>query len=474
MAHSSLSHSSLSRRKFLHLSGAAASALALAACVPAAPVDAPAGDAATGGAAVVSEDTPLWILQSNDFYQGYNDFIRKEIVDFATEQGWALEVADTAGFLGGSADIQKISANVQSGDAPDLWMHTVSVQQMRQLDNVVSVTDLVNDFIATYGEIGPRMRKATEIDGEFYGIPFHGRSDGGWARSDIFEAAGIDISALTTYDELREACLAASDPAAEMWGWGMTVNRGGDGGYLINRVLNAWGAYWADETGQFVTLDSPEAITAVEWLVDTYTNPQWERMLPPGILSWTDPTNNESYLGGKIAYTQNAGTVYANAVVNDNPVAPFTVYDIPKGGPVLENFNGLGGQNWLKIRQGKNPDVADEMLRHFFSEEVLKGVYLAAPGYAVPAYEAMWEWEEITSNEVALALKPVALDPLGWNGLGYPGPDTPQIGAVGSSNVHTDMVAAVLTGQATVAEAVTQAAERSVQIFQEFGAPGVQ
>jgi hypothetical protein len=47
------------------------------------------------------------------------------------------------------------------------------------------------------------------------------------------------------------------------------------------------------------------------------------------------------------------------------------------------------------------------------------------------------------------------------------------MGAVDSSNVHTDMVASVLTGQASAAEAVTQAAERSVQIFQEFGAAGV-
>lgn len=467
-----MAQSSLSRRQFLHLSGAAASALALAACVPAVPADAPTGDAATGGPATVSEDTPLWVLQSNDFYQGYNDFIRQEIIDFAAEKGWALEVADTAGFLGGSADIQKISANVQSGDAPDLWMHTVSVPQMRQLDNVVSVTHLVNEFIETYGAIGPRMRKATEVDGEFYGIPFHGRSDGGWARQDIFEAAGIDVTALTTYEELREACLEISDPSAEMWGWGMTVNRGGDGGYLVNRVLNGWGAFWTDETGTIVTIDSPEAVAAVEWLVDTYTNPRWEPMLPPGILSWTDPTNNESYLGGKVAYTQNAGTVYANALVSENPVAPVTIYDVPKGGPVLETFNGLGGQNWLKIRNGKNPEAADEMLRHFFTEEVLRGVYLAAPGYAVPAYESMWDWEEITSNPIALALKPVALDPSGWDGLGYPGPSTPQIGAVGNSNVHTDMVAAVLTGQATPEEAVKQAAERSITIFQEFGVQG--
>ncbi|MCC6455012.1 MAG: extracellular solute-binding protein [Caldilineaceae bacterium] len=469
-----MAHSSLSRRRFLHISGAAVSALALAACVPTVAPSAPAeGEAAASGAAVVSEDTPLWVLHTNDFHPDYNDFIRKTIVDFATEKGWALEVADTAGFLGGSADIQKIAASVQSGDAPDLWMHTVNIFQMKQLETVVPVTDIVNELIATYGEIAPRMRKAAETDGDFYGVPFHVRSDGGWARRDIFEAAGIDINALRTYDELREACLEVSDPAAEMWGWGMTVNRGGDGGYLIARVLNGWGATWTDETGQFVTIDSPEAVTAVEWLVDTYTNPQWERMLPPGVLSWTDPTNNESYLGGKVAYTQNAGTVYAKAVVDANPVAELTLYDPPKGGPVLETFNGLGGMNWLKIREGKNPAAADELLMHFFTEEILKQVYTVATAYAVPAYESMWEWEEITSVPQSVAQKVAALDPVGWNGLSYPGPSSAQMGAVDTSNVHTDMVASVLTGAATAEEAVKQAAERSIQIFQEFGAPGV-
>src|SRR5262245_4544490 len=102
-----MAQSSISRRQFLHISGAAVSALALAACVPVSAPEAAAGDAATGGAATVSEDSPLWVLQKNDFYQGYNDFIRKTIVDFSKEKGWALEVADVAGFLGGSADIQK-------------------------------------------------------------------------------------------------------------------------------------------------------------------------------------------------------------------------------------------------------------------------------------------------------------------------------------------------------------------------------
>lgn len=465
---------SLSRRQFLSISGATLSTLALAACVPTvAPVEPTTGGAAApAGEAAVSANSPLWVLHSNDFHPEYNDLIRKTIVDFAAEKGWPLEVADTAAFLGGSADIQKISAMVQSGDAPDLWMHTVNVFQMNQLGNVVPVTDIVNDVIDLYGPLTARQRKDAQTDGEFYAVPFHVRSDGGWARKDIFDTAGIDIKAIRQYDELREACLAVSDPAAEMWGWGITVNRGGDGQWLISRILNGWGANWADETGQYVTIDTPEAVAAVEWLVDTYTNPKWEPMLPPGVLSWTDTSNNEAYLGGKLAYTQNAGTVYANAVVNNNPVAPLTIYDVPKGGPALESFNGLNGMNWLMIKEGKNPAAATELLMRFFSEEVLTQVYTVATAYAVPAYESMWDWEVITSVEQAMAQKPAALDPTGWVSMAYPGPNTPQIGAVGTANIATDMVGSVITGQATAAEAVKLAAERSVQIFQEFGAPG--
>jgi multiple sugar transport system substrate-binding protein len=454
------------------MSGAAAGVLALAACAPTVAPSAPAAGDAASGAAMVSENSPLWVLHSNDFHPDYNDLIRKTIVDYATEQGWALEVADTAGFLGGSADIQKIAAAVQSGDAPDLWMHTVNVFQMKQLNTLVPVTDIVNEVIGMYGDVTARLRKDSEADGDYYAVPFHVRSDGGWARQDLFEAQGIDITALRSYDELREAALAVSDPAAEMWGWGITVNRGGDGGYLVNRILTGWGASWADETGQYVTIDSPEAVAAVEWLVDTYTNPKWEPMLPPGVLGWTDSSNNEAYLGSKVAYTQNAGTVYAKAVVDGNPVADVTLYDVPKGGPALPEFNGLGGMKWLMIREGKNPEAARELLMHFFSEDILKQVYTVATAYAVPAYIDMWEWDEITSVPQSMAQKPAALDPVGWNGLAYPGPSTPQIGAVETANLHTDMVASVITGSVTAAEAVAQAAERSVQIFEEFGAPG--
>jgi multiple sugar transport system substrate-binding protein len=299
------------------------------------------------------------------------------------------------------------------------------------------------------------------------------RSDGGWARKDIWDAAGIDVTQLTTYDQLREAALEISDPDSEMWGWGMTVNRGGDGAYLTHRVIHSFGGTWVDETGQKVTIDSPETIQAVEWLVDTYTNPQWERMLPPGVLSWTDPTNNEAFLGSKVAYTQNAGTVYAKAVVDAVPFAGDIIWDYPKGGPALERFTGLGSMNFGMIKGGKNPEAARELILSFFADDVLKETYKIATSYAIPAYANNWDWEEITSVPNSIAQKEGATDPAGWNGIAFPGPATPWIAAVDSQNLGTDMIAAVLTGQSSAADSVKQTAEAAIKIFQEMGAAGV-
>jgi ABC-type glycerol-3-phosphate transport system substrate-binding protein len=102
----------------------------------------------------------------------------------------------------------------------------------------------------------------------------------------------------------------------------------------------------------------------------------------------------------------------------------------------------------------------------------MKQTYKVATSYAIPAYTKMWDWEEITSVPNSIAQKEGALDPAGWNGIAYPGPGTPWISAVDSQNLGTDMIAAVLTGQASAEESVKQTAESAVKIFQEMGAAG--
>ena len=110
-----------------------------------------------------------------------------------------------------------------------------------------------------------------------------------------------------------------SDPDKKRWGWGMTVNRSGDGDTGVNNILFWHGARWQDKDGQKVTLNTPEAVAAMEWLKETYSDPKWAKMLPPGVNAWNDISNNEAFLAGTLGMTDNAGTVLAKAYFDKVP-----------------------------------------------------------------------------------------------------------------------------------------------------------
>ena len=137
-----------------------------------------------------------------------------------------------------------------------------------------------------------------------------------------------------------------------MWGWGLTVNRSGDGHGFIMDVIQAYGGSITDESGQVVVFDSPETVAAVQWLEETYTSEKYRPMLPPGIESWTDVSNNEAYLAGTVALTANAFSVYAKAKADGSPIYENTaVLHKPKmvnGDTVLET----GANGWLTIFKG--------------------------------------------------------------------------------------------------------------------------
>src|SRR5262249_25952974 len=153
------------------------------------------------------------------------------------------------------------------------------------------------------------------FDGEWWGVPFFTRAGGWYVRKDILTAAGVDLaSGFSSLDQRRDIGLKVSDSGSKMWGWGLTINRSGDGRALVENTLYDFGSKIQDETGDIVTFNSPESIAALQWLKETYGDDKWSAMLPPGVNAWTDTDNNQAFLAGTIAMTQNAGTLYAKAV----------------------------------------------------------------------------------------------------------------------------------------------------------------
>ena len=428
---------------------------------------------AAPGSGAVTVEGALWILQQKDYHPDYNDFVRAKVTEYAAQQDWPLDISYIAGFASGTGEVEKIAAAVQAGNPPDLVLHTFAVTQLRNLYVIQPVTDLVQQIEALYGPAAPYLYQTMFLDEQWWAVPYHQRAGGGYYRRDIFDAAGIDLQEVRRYDVLREKTLEVSDPDNEIFGWGITVNRSGDGNSIINRIKTGWGAAWQDETGQFIRTNSPEMIEAMNFIKDIYTNEQWAPMLPPGVLAWNDTSNNEAYLGGKIAYTENAGTVFAKAVIDKNPVADLTNYLKPPGGPVIQEFQTVPSKNWYFLRGAANTAAAKQLALDFTADlDRMEDMLKSAPAYAIPAYTDLWDMSDYIRNyEVAYQQKSAALDPSGINSTVYPGPPSAAMDAINEGGIWNDMVNAILTGT-PVEQAVEDAHNRMVLVFQEFGLPG--
>ncbi len=416
----------------------------------------------------------FWVLQKKDFFPAMNDWFRAAMVEYCKEKDWPLDISYMSGYTGGTPEIEKLIASVAAGTPADLIMHDLAIVQLRQAYALDAVTDVVEEVEATWGPASARQKNDLYTDGQWWAVPYFTRSDGAWFQRSKFEAAGIDIHSIRQFVDLWETLLDVTDPDNELYGWGVTINASNDGNWFRRRMMHGYGAYRQDETGQYVTFDTPEMVESMTIMTDLYMNEKWASLLPPGVLAWTDMSNNETYLAGKLLYTFNGGTLLGKAILDGNPIADDTGFHAPPGGPVNQEFNSLSANNWMILRGARNPDAAKETIRHFMlSLENQDAIFSNAPGFALPAYADLWAASKyIPTNPTAAELEPVARDEFGYIPGQYPGPpQNPALASADSAMIENDMVAAILQGT-PVAEAVKTCHERYVAIFKEFGLPG--
>lgn len=416
----------------------------------------------------------LRVVLKDDYHPDHNAFMRAELQAFADANGWPIEVTDVAGYQGGGDLNQMLLGSVQAGNPPDLLIQDLGVRNLVTLGVVQPVDELVAEMSELYGEPIWGAQLDSAVDDVWYAVPFFTRAGGLYARQDVFDAAGLDIFAASeTYDQMRDAAAAASNPAENMWAWGMTVNRSGDGNSLVQNVIFRYGGHVQDETGELVTFNSPETIAALEWLRDTYTAPEFADMLPPGVLAWTDPSNNEAFLADQTALTDNAGTVYAKAVLDEVPFWEDIVF-LPR--PVRMSDNARldflsGGMKFYVITDAVNTDAVADVIRHFLTLPVQEEVWRISTSYALPAYQTGWDNPVITNFDNSVRAGDIARTETDFTGLRWPGPNNEAIGSIGEGVFFTDMVAEVLQGR-DPAEVAADYHQQFVFIYQDFGLPG--
>lgn len=415
----------------------------------------------------------LTVIHRTEYFEQAQNLFRETVADFAKANNAELDISTTnpesfGDFLG------KMTAAVRAGNPPDLaYTSNVSIAQMDLLGLTEDVTDVVEEAISKYGGVmtGISADKFGKFDGKWASIPFIANTTGYFFRGDKLKEKGIDPATLETFGARRDAALAISDPEANLWGWGLTPNQSGDGyGFLI-LLVQAFGGHYTDESGLKVQFNSPETVAAFEWLQETYDrNGKYGSMLPPGVESWGDISNNEAFLAGNIGYTHNAFSVYAQAKRDDNPVFPdIALLTAPKANNGDSRDQGVVG-GWLTIFKGApNVDLAKQLALDLLDPENFTKMSSVAGGLFMPAYENLWTPELLAADPNFKIIKEQVSVPDPFIGPSWPADPSAAIDAIRAQGVLEQSVGNMIAGRMGPADAVQDAHDKIVQIFEEGG-----
>lgn len=186
-------------------------------------------------------------------------------------------------------------------------------------------------------DILPAMRGGLSYEGTMFAAPFYGESSMIMYRTDLMQAAGLEMPEAPTWEFVANAARAMTDKENEIYGICLRGKAGwGENMAFLTATSNAFGARWFDEkwTPQF---DSEEWATTLNFYIDLMTEAG-----PPGASNNGFNENLSLFQQGKCGMWIDA-TVAASFVTNPKDS---TVAD--KVGFALAPDAGLGKRsNWL-------------------------------------------------------------------------------------------------------------------------------
>jgi len=201
-------------------------------------------------------------------------------------------------------------------------------------DWLVPLNDLSADYDA--GDILPAMAGGLSYDGTLFAAPFYGESSMIMYRTDLMEAAGLEMPDAPSWAFIAKAARAMTDRDNDINGICLRGKAGwGEGGAFITAMSNSFGARWFDEdwNAQFDTREWSDTLNFYKNMMDDAG--------PSGFATNGFNENLSLFNQGKCGMWIDA-TVAASFVTGDDSTVADSV------GFALAPDNGMGKRsNWL-------------------------------------------------------------------------------------------------------------------------------
>jgi ABC-type glycerol-3-phosphate transport system substrate-binding protein len=176
------------------------------------------------------------------------------------------------------------------------------------LDKYLNDATLTDKAWFAYDDIIKAWRDADSMNGVPYGIPYDGEVTVQVYRKDLYAAKGLKPA--DTYDELVSNAKALTDANARTYGLALRGFSGaGQNMYIDPSLLRGFGGGWG--SGNAVVVNSPEAVKALTWYVETLT-----AYAPPAVRNWNWPDIADAFSQGTVGCYIDA---HSSAAVITNP-----------------------------------------------------------------------------------------------------------------------------------------------------------
>jgi len=398
----------------------------------------------------------VWLFKS--FVTAGNDILAKQVENWAAERKVQVDM-DWATF--GDRE-QKFVAAIEAGNPLD--MAEMNYQgPTRYKPALREVTKLAKDIAAPRGGLLPFAERVVNINGQYFGVARLAFPGGLFVRKDLLDAKGVKMP--KTYDpDVVEMSLKCQDPAKDLWGFGQTLNRCDDGnGYMQNILWDYGGSVW-DKDGKPALNASfrKQNLDALQFSIDTIKK---YKIQPPGVMGWTDVSNNEAYMAGKLVSTNNGASLYYAMVAKKHPLAEKTQVILTPGGPA-GSFVAAGAYNWGIFQKTKNAELCEDLIRWVEDEKRFEEYMKASIGQAGPVYKSRadnpyWKTDPNFEGMVQNLLRGV------WPG--YPGPFTAAAVEVQAQYILCDMAGRVVVAGLSPEAALKEAHARVEEIYKVRG-----
>jgi multiple sugar transport system substrate-binding protein len=394
----------------------------------------------------------VWLFKS--FVTGANDVLARHIETWGKERNVEIEL-DWATF--GDRE-QKFVAAIEAGNPPDLAEMNV-YGPMRYRPALRDVSKVAGEIASARGGLLPFADRAMKFDGKSLGVGRYSMTTVFFLRKDIMEAKGLKPPKV--YDpDVVEFAKRTQDASKDLWGFGQTLNRSDDGdGFMQNILWDYGGGVW-DRDGKpaLGTTYLKENMAALQFAVDTI---QKHKIQPPGVMGWTDVSNNEAYMAGKLVTTNNGASLYYAMVTRKHELAPKTLCALTPGGPA-GSFVASSCYNWAIFQKTQRADLAEDLIRWVedekrFAEYVDVSVGQAGPVYKGRADATYWKSDPNFDAMLQNILRCV--------NIGHPGPMTPAAAEVQGQKILTDMAGRVVVGGLSPEAAIKEAHGRVEEIY---------